>query len=140
MRRWFLASIVLGTAACSDASEAFEFSDGTLRYEATTTVGLPLLEGELRLRYPTDSTVAGTWSIRRLPGADPSLEVGPQVGTGTLIGIRDGHTLNLDLNPNWADNNVMLTGEAAAGALRGRWTWSAFTGPRASGRFTAEPD
>lgn len=140
MRRWLLATILLGSAACADDPAPFEFSDGALRYEATTTVGLPLLEGELRLRYPTDSTVAGTWSIRRLPNADPSIEVGPQVGAGTVAGFRDGHTLYLDLNPGWADDNVMLVGEAAAGALRGRWTWSAFTGPRASGRFTAEPD
>lgn len=140
MPRWPLVVLLLGTAACSDASEPFEFSDGTLRYEATTTVGLPLVEGELRLRYPTDSTVAGTWAFRVSPGADPAIEVGPQVGAGTVAGSRVGNTLYLDLNPGWADNNVFLTGEAAAGALRGRWTWSAFTGPRASGRFTAEPE
>jgi len=140
MRRWHLAFLLIAATGCADDPAPFEFSSGTLQYEATTTVGLPLLEGELVLRYPTDSTVAGTWSIRRSPGADPDIEVGPQVGSGTLVGMRDGNTLYLDLNPGWADNNVMLVGEASAGALRGRWTWSAFTGPRSSGRFTAQPD
>ncbi|HQR18373.1 MAG TPA: hypothetical protein PK948_08370 [Gemmatimonadales bacterium] len=140
MRARPLIPLALLLSACGSDPTPFEFSDGTLAYRAVTTTGLPLLEGRLTLRYLTDSTVEGTWTIRWSPGADPTLPVGPQVGAGTLTGTRSGSTLVLELNPEAADNNVGLVGEAVAGSLRGRWIWTTFTGPRATGRFTAAPD
>jgi len=140
MRAILLATIAGLLAACRSDPSALEPGKGELQYRATTSTGLPLLEGRLSLTLPTDSTVAGTWQIHRTAVADTTIPVGPQVGAGTLIGTRRGDTLILELNPAYADNNVSLRGVAKSSGLRGDWTWTTLTGPRASGRFAAVPD
>jgi hypothetical protein len=127
-------------AACGHETSAFELGDGELRYHATTATGKPLLEGRLTLTFPTDSTVIGTWQIQWSAGADTTSPVGPQIGTGTLVGTRRADTLRLELNPDYADNNVSLHGVAMRGGLRGDWTWATIAGPSTSGPFSAAPD
>jgi hypothetical protein len=139
MRHIILAAAVGTLAACGTESGGVGLGDGDLQYRATTVTGQLLLDGRLALTFPTDSTVGGSWQIQWSPGADTSSPVGPQVGDGTLAGTRHADTLVLELNPASADNNVSLVGVAAGGGLQGRWTWSAFAGPRSSGRFAAAP-
>ncbi len=109
-----------------------------MTYRATTLTGEPLLTGSLVMNLD-DSLVTGTWSITWAAGADTSVEVGPQVGSGTLVGRRSGNSLVLDLNPGWADNNALLVGELTVSGVAGRWQWNTITGPRTEGRFTAMP-
>ncbi len=140
MRPISLAAAAALLAACGTGSSAFELGDGELRYRATTETGRPLLEGSLSLTFPTDSTVTGTWQIRWSAGADTTSPVGPQVGTGTLIGTRRADTLLLELNPGYFDNNVSLRGVATGEGLKGNWTWATIAGPFTSGPFSAVPD
>ena len=110
---------------------------GALVYRATTLQGAPLLAGSLDLSYPDDSSVTGTWSITWDQGADTSVPVGPQIGSGTLTGHRAGDSVYLDLSPAYADNNAMLLAQATLNGLTGRWQWSTIAGPQAEGLFTA---
>jgi hypothetical protein len=66
------------------------------------------------------------------------VEVGPQVGTGTLAGSFDGTVLTIDLNPGIADNNVFVTGTFQGNTLRGDWSFTGFPGPISQGTFIAE--
>jgi hypothetical protein len=111
--------------------------DGVLHYNASLQ-GTPLLVGTLRLAVHADSTVTGTWQIDWVGGADTTAPVGPQVGHGTLSGrqIADG-SVQLNLNPFYADNNVFLSATVTVAGLSGVWSWSGFAGPIANGRFQA---
>ena len=139
MRTLALASILL--AACNASStDNSAPAPVTFRYSALDATGSPLLTGRLTLTSVDDSTVTGTWNIAWAPGADTTSPVGPQVGSGTLTGRRVGGTLILELNPGNADNNVGLQAIPHSGGYSGTWQWTAFTGPRAEGRFVASPE
>ena len=62
---------------------------------------------------------------------------GPQVGMGTFVGEIHGNVVGLNLNPGWADNNVVLNGEMENGTYAGRWEWITFAGVTYTGNFTA---
>lgn len=112
--------------------------DGVLHYSASSLQGTQLLSGALRLAVHADSTVTGTWQIDWVAGADTTAPVGPQVGQGTLSGrqLADG-SVQLNLNPFYADNNVFLSATVTVAGLSGDWSWSGFAGPIANGRFQA---
>jgi hypothetical protein len=109
-------------------------------YSARSATGQPLLSGHLELGFPDDSTLRGTWVIAWVPGADTTIAVGPQVGSGDLVGSRRGDTLLVQLNPTNADNNVDLQAVVGADGYAGRWEWITITGPRTAGTFVAAPD
>ena len=135
---------------------ASERTPGSYRYSAMTAEGQPILEGTLNLSFAEDTvpdettdeggacchwTITGTWSINWVEGADTTLEVGPQIGTGGLRGaILHGESegkLLIDLSPGWADNNAGLLAVSEGNRLTGEWHWTAFDGPRTSGPFLA---
>lgn len=110
----------------------------SLRYTADGPSGAQALAGRLVLSFPDDTTVSGSWVISWVPGADTTALVGPQVGSGTLVGSRLGDTLLLQLNPENADHNVGLRAVRTRAGYRGTWEWVTFAGPRTRGGFTAE--
>jgi hypothetical protein len=57
------------------------------------------------------------------------------VGKGTLEGTALGDTLFLNLNPGFADNNVLLSGVLHGGSFSGTWTWVGFPGILNQGTF-----
>jgi hypothetical protein len=114
--------------------------DGSLRYQVTTQAGAPLLTGRLVIDILEDSTIVGTWSTHWVSGADTTVEVGDQVGSGTLAGRQTEDGAHIDLNPGYADNNVILLAAPAEKGFAGTWYWSTIAGPRTGGRFTAVRD
>jgi len=124
--------------ACSSGPAAPPaLRDGSFQYAAFSESGQQVLQGRLRLTFPDEATVTGTWRIDWAPGADTTAVVGPQVGTGQLVGARHGDTLVIELNPGNADNNVGLVAVTAGGGWQGEWEWVALTGPRSKGAFVA---
>lgn len=112
--------------------------DGVLHYSASSRQGALLLSGTLRLAVHADSSVTGTWQIDWVAGADTTTPVGPQVGQGTVSGRQMGDgSVQLNLNPFYADNNVFLSATATVAGLSGVWSWSGIAGPIANGRFQA---
>ena len=95
----------------------------------------PVVSGTVTLLVDEDSAVTGIWELRRVPGADTTIQVGPQLGTGTLAGrLNASGMVAVDLNPGWADNNVFLAFSATArDLLTGTWDHSTFIGPVAGG-------
>jgi hypothetical protein len=48
------------------------------------------------------------------------------------------NSMNLNLNPGFADNNVMLSGIVSSNTCQGTWAWYGFTGiPFARGSCSA---
>ena len=97
-----------------------------------------ILQGMLHFTVKEDSTVTGSWEIDWVPGANTSLQVGPQIGSGGLVGYIMEGLLYLDLNPGWADNNVILRGIWSENEMDGAWWWVTFVGPTTYGRFHLE--
>jgi len=107
--------------------------NGTFSYLAR--IGpTPVVEGTLTLIVAADSSVSGSWELHRVPGLDPTVSVGPQLGNGPLAGQLTTAGVWLDLNPGWADNNVFvaLHSESAA-ELLGTWDHSTIIGPVTGG-------
>jgi hypothetical protein len=134
--------VALLTACTTGPSAGFTGDSGSGRYAYTafSLTGAAILTGHLELTVHDDSVVTGSWSMDWLAGADTTLEVGPQIGSGTLAGRRSGELLLLDLNPAYADNNVGLRASPKAGGYEGEWGWDAFNGPRTSGAFVARQE
>jgi hypothetical protein len=130
----------VGTACSGDLAGPDALS-GVYVYQATDSAGTLLLTGTLQLVFHDDSSVTGSWGIDWAPDADTDTEVGPQVGEGTLQGQLGAEDLVLDLNPGFADNNVLLAGalvrDSPAPQLAGDWSHSALLGAVAAGHFTA---
>lgn len=129
---------VIGACSANGIAPRGSLKSAVLHYSAASAQGTPLLTGSLRLEAHDDSTVTGTWAIDWVAGADTTTPVGPQVGSGAFSGRLYGDgSLAVDLNPLYADNNVVLNAAVTTTGLSGQWTWSGFAGPLASGRFSA---
>lgn len=147
MRSIHLLTIALLSplAGCEkDGSDPLVLSEGgNYSYEAYGPSGGKVLEGMIHLEWPDpfadgrDAPLVGSWEIDWVAGADTTLQVGPQVGHGTLEGIAGDEGVILNLNPEMADNNVFLHAIVDGNAIMGNWTWSTITGPRTEGLFTA---
>ena len=136
--------VVLSVGACStDESHSMPegvIVAGSLSYQATTLAGEPLIRGRMTIDVRPDSTIVGTWSAGWAPGADRTVEVGDQIGTGTLVGRQMEDGAYIDLNPGYADNNVILLPVRTDRGFTGTWYWSTIAGPRTYGKFTALRD
>ena len=134
------ALLLAAVVACSTngAAPRGSLRNAVLHYSAASAQGVPLLAGSLRLTIHDDSTVTGTWVIDWIAGADTTARVGPQVGSGTFSGqeLADG-SVQLNLNPLYADNNVFLSATVTRDGFSGEWSWSGIAGPITTGRFTA---
>ena len=137
MRLAIVLSLLL-LACASTSEESAGLGTHSFRYSALSSEGKPLLTGQLAFRFIDNSTVAGTWTIGWADGADTTAVVGPQIGSGLLVGTRRGAMLAIQLNPDYADNNVGLEAIRTSRGYAGHWVWTAITGPRTSGRFAAE--
>jgi hypothetical protein len=129
-------SIVAAIMACGDPTLSLAGGDPSGAYSYVARSGLtPVVTGTVTLLVDGDSAVTGTWELRRVPGTDTTIQVGPQLGSGTLAGrLNASGIVALDLNPGWADNNVFLAfGATARDLLTGTWDHSTLIGPVAGG-------
>jgi hypothetical protein len=110
---------------------------GTHDYVAWADSGTRLLEGVLTIMGQSNQHVSGTWEIHLAAGADTANpnDIGPQIGTGDLIGVVQDTTVLIDLTPNFADNNVSLLGCVTAEGLAGTWSHVGMLGEIAHGPF-----
>lgn len=106
----------------------------TYSYKGYNADGSLVVTGTMILAMSADSSVSGTWTFDAVSSGD---KVGPQVGSGRLVGSMQNATISINLNPGWADNNVFLFGTFAPDRFSGKWTWDTFAGPTASGMFDA---
>lgn len=156
---WVTIPIIgLAALACRSAERQgldpalTDFEPGRYRYTATTDAGDPLLTGWLevvQIRDPVgeddttdaggaccDWVIEGSWTIDWAPGADRSVQVGPQIGAGRLRGAFVPDGIVLEFNPDYADNNTGVFGPWTEAGLDGRWEWNTITGPRSGGPAT----
>ena len=107
---------------------------GTYNYAGYDSQGSLVVTGRLFMSAATN-LLTGTWSLQRVGSS--TADIGPQVGNGQLVGSGTGGQIWINLNPDWADNNVILGGNLMGNNFTGRWDYSGFTW-RAGGTFKAD--
>jgi hypothetical protein len=132
------ASMSLGFFRCSNGSPAQPdtFGPGTYEYSGFDSGGKKVISGKLVLTEIKGRSIKGTWDLKQV---GPGEKLGPQIGTGDFAGsIEADGAININLNPNWADNNIFLNGRFVNGELKGDWHFSTFVGPTTKGTFVAK--
>lgn len=104
------------------------------QYEGFDVQGRRVVRGVMTIMTGDSMEVSGEW--RFYATGDPS-RIGPQVGSGKLVGAVVANKIWLNLNPRYVDNNVFLTGTGSGRVLLGTWEYVGFPGVLAGGTFRA---
>ena len=97
--------------------------------------GTEVVRGVIFVGIDDSGRVSGFWDLRQVdPGATM---IGPQIGRGTLEGFSEDTSVWMNLNPEYADNNVFLYGTMSRAGIYGRWQYVGFPGVLSSGEFRA---
>lgn len=115
---------------------------GKYQYSGYDKSGRKILKGRIsiisvqphRNKHEESYEIKGYWRLNKI--GDPKM-IGPQTGTGDLVGSIDKGEIYIDLNPNMNDNNVILQGKIEGRRFHGRWRYSGFAGPIGEGTFEA---
>jgi hypothetical protein len=129
--------LCLGLAGCEDRgveSAVPHLAPSKYSYKAYTSGGVLAVVGTVNLAKADSTTVNGTWALESVLSG---VQVGPQIGAGTLVGGFTDSKCWFNLNPGWSDNNVFLAGSVEADRIVGTWTWITFAGPTTNGSFEA---
>src|SRR5699024_10249287 len=131
----FVFALLFAFSACH-STDAGDDIDRAYQYIAQNPAGdTDAARGRLELRFDNTgeegitAQITGTWKIDKRSDA---ANMGPQTGEGELRGmIRQDGSVRIDLNPDIADQNVVLTGSFRKGdrsLLEGRWTYTRYLG------------
>ena len=113
--------------------------DGKYRYLAYHNSSDPVVVGSLHIVTNEDGSITGTWKLTRT-GTQPTLEVGPQVGSGRLWIEIDRSARIIMRTTMIADFEVIMVGTKENDKVRGEWQYRNDTGTVATGEFTAVPE
>jgi hypothetical protein len=108
----------------------------TYHYKGFDTNGALVVEGVLSLSINNTNRVEGEWKLHEVK-PEKIKNLGNQIGSGKLAGQINESKINLDLNPGWADNNVLLNGEVTTTNIFGTWGFYGFAGEIVGGKFEA---
>ncbi|MBI3578064.1 MAG: hypothetical protein HY089_01470 [Ignavibacteriales bacterium] len=123
-----------GEQVAGKINDQINYPTNGYTYKAYDSNGNVVVEGTFSLTINKAGEVSGSWAFEKRGQSD---KIGPQVGTGSLNGKKDGSAISINLNPGWADNNVFLNGKIENGKITGKWSWSTFIGPTSEGNFEA---
>ena len=128
-----LILLFMGWQSCSELDEGVP--TGAFDYTAYDSLYTKLITGWFTMVLDSDSTITGEWHFTNV--GDVRDDIGPQLGDGTIEGNLSQNAFYLNLNPEWADNNVFLVGFESNGSYSGMWMFSTLTGATNQGPFIA---
>jgi hypothetical protein len=117
--------------SCEDEKE----SEDIYQYSGYDSLGVQIIEGSLFFEYGDSILISGEWDFNVIGSPE---NIGPQTGEGEYIGTVENNQLLINLNPEWADNNVFLEGTIDGNKITGNWVYSGFGGVMNHGAFSAE--
>lgn len=109
--------------------------DGAYAYKGYDSTDVKIVCGWIKFDFDDSSMVSGEWELDKI--GDPQ-NIGPQIGSGELVGNVQDDQLYINLNPQYADNNVFLTSPYSDQKLEGTWNYAGFPGVINHGSFVAE--
>jgi hypothetical protein len=131
----FLAAVFLLIGCADLGSDIGPVVPGSYRYAAYDTSGTLVVQGWFSLVIRDSASITGEWHFT---AAGSPKNIGPQIGDGQLVAAIQGGSIWIELQPQYRDNNLMLTARLGSRDLSGTWQWSTFIGPTAAGTFTAK--
>lgn len=112
--------------------------DRMYEYIGYDTLQRQIVSGWLGINDPDSvGQFGGAWSIKKYNSEPWPFDMGPQDGNGSLLGQIHGSELTINLNPDMADNNVILVADTSYHRLLGTWHYSTFAGEVNRGAFEA---
>jgi hypothetical protein len=129
-----LSFYALDCSGKKNVPQAKRFPLGEYQYTGYDENGVKVVEGRLSITSLEAEQVKGTWEFKQI---GEGKRIGPQVGSGDLVGSVNGKEVYINLNPNWADNNVNLRGKVEGNRYRGSWSHDGFAGSMSAGTFEA---
>ncbi len=127
---------ILYLLSCENGTSVMEPAPlGAFDYQAFDSTGTLVVTGWLSFNFIDSTEIEGAWNFDKI--GNPS-NIGPQIGEGQLKGSLFDNTININLNPNFADNNVFLNGTLNDNIFEGDWSWSTFVGETNRGTFQAK--
>ena len=137
-----LSCYVLACSPLNSIEQTTPFPTGDYQYTGYDKQGGKVVEGRLsitsvesrRIRSEVSIQIKGNWQLNRVGKQE---NIGPQVGSGDLVGsIIDGDIL-IDLNPNIDDSNVNLRGKIDGRRFHGTWSFDGYARAISQGTFEA---
>ena len=109
--------------------------DGAFAYTGFDSTGVEIVRGWIMFDFDDSTNISGDWELDKI--GNPQ-KIGPQVGSGNLVGSMVNDELHLNLNPQYKDNNVFLICPYDDQKLTGKWIYAGFPGVINYGSFVAE--
>jgi len=103
-------------------------------YTSYDTTGTAIVNGWFTMTISDSGAISGEWHFN--PIGNPQ-NIGPQTGEGNLIGSIYENNIWIELNPQYADNNLQLTGTLEGDRYAGEWMSIGFPGVTNHGSFEA---
>ena len=119
---------------CDDLITSPETPEGRYAYKGYDSTGVKIVAGWLKIELADSVTVTGEWNFYKVGQPE---NIGPQIGSGSLIGSYEKGRLSLNLNPNMIDNNVVLNGDYSEKKFEGEWMYIGVMGVINRGTFKA---
>jgi hypothetical protein len=108
---------------------------GAYAYTGFDSTGVKIVRGWIKIVFDDSIHISGEWELDKI--GDPQ-NIGPQVGSGILLGSYDKRKIVIELNPDYVDNNVSLIGEWDENKIEGEWMYGSLHGIVNHGTFKAE--
>jgi hypothetical protein len=136
-KRAFCRGLVLyGFLVCLAVSGAAEISR-TYDYKGFDTNGNLLVTGVITVMVEDSVQVKGDWKLQILDRSRLK-ELGPQDGSGKILGLLTGDRIFLNLSPDEYENNIFLDGRVRKSnvfKITGKWGYYGFVGKLNEGSF-----
>ena len=132
------------SAGCNDGcnSQSRGASGVYYDYTAYDFANHAFIQGSLTFDAPlVEGNFAGSWHLQRTSSSTtaPVGGIAQQTGSGRFKGSLHSGNIELNFNPNVADDNVMLEGDLQNNQMHGQWDFCTYAGGKADGRFVIAP-
>ena len=129
--------LVLIFIGCRQASETvvFDVPPGSYAYFGYDTSSTLVAKGWFMFEYEDSEHIKGKWELRKMGNLE---NIGPQDGGGQLVSIVSDTLVSMNLQPNFADNNIILIGKIDNKYIYGKWQWITFSGITNWGNFNSQ--
>jgi len=136
-----LSCYVLACSSPKNIEQRKPFPVGDYQYTGHVKSG-KIVEGLLsitsvesrRIQSEESIRIKGNWRLSRVGNHE---KIGPQVGSGELIGSIIKGEVYINLNPNISDLNVILKGTIEGKRFHGTWRFNGYAGAINQGTFEA---
>jgi hypothetical protein len=137
-----LSCYVLGCSPPKNIEQTKSFPIGDYHYAGYDKSGGLIIEGQLsiilieprRMQSEESIQIKGIWQLNKVGNQE---KIGPQVGSGELIGSIIRGEVYINLNPNISDSNVNLKGTIEGKRFHGSWSFDGYAGAINQGTFEA---